>query len=348
MCYTINNKSGTAQDAELKKPLYSSYRFYFYAYKGGKYMSKKKTHEQYVEEVSKINSNIEVIGMYQNSKTKIAHLCKIDGHKWNAYSSNVLKGHGCPECMKRNLHNRFAKSHENYVEDVFKISPFIEVVGDYINSQTPILHRCNKHNIEWNISPVHVLQGCGCYKCKGEKIYNSKVKDIDTYIYEVSQINKNIEVIGEYINARTPIFHKCSICGCTWKASPDNILSGYGCPECNFSKGEKCIQEYLTKYNIKYCSQYIFDDCKNMRALPFDFYLPDYNICIEYDGIQHFEPIEFFGGYDALRKQQHNDTIKTNYCNLHNIGLIRIKYSQNIDKILDDFFDNTKLIKEAI
>jgi very-short-patch-repair endonuclease len=151
-----------------------------------------------------------------------------------------------------------------------------------------------------------------------------------------------------YIHARTPILHKCTVCGCLWNGSPDNILRGYGCPECNLSKGEKEIKSYLIHHHINYIPQYTFHDCKNIHVLPFDFYLPDYNLCIEYDGIQHFKPIEYFGGEATFKETVMRDSIKTNYCILNNIYLLRIRYDTNVTEELDRYFNNIKLIEEAI
>lgn len=311
-------------------------------------MRRKKTHEQYVIEVSKINPNIEVIGLYIDAKTKVEHKCKIDGNVWAALPNLILRGHGCRECMKKKLHDMYSKTHEDYVNEVLNINPDIEVVGEYLNASTPILHKCKRHNIEWLVLPMHILEGSGCIKCKGEKIYNKKVKDIETYKKDVYNIDTNIEVIGEYINARTHVLHRCNVCGCLWNATPDNILSGYGCPECSMSKGEKKVKKYLTDRGINYIPQYTFDDCKNYNVLPFDFYLPDYNICIEYDGIQHFKPIDFFGGQETFDSQMNRDRIKTNYCLLNNINLIRIKYNDDVFEILEQNFNNIKIIKEVM
>ena len=90
--------------------------------------------------------------------------------------------------------------------------------------------------------------------------------------------------------------------------------------------------------NIQYISQYRFDDCKNIRTLPFDFYLPDYNTCIEYDGELHYKAVDYFGGDEALSNTQFRDDIKTQYCLNNNIRLIRIPYWEfnNIDKILSE------------
>jgi len=73
--------------------------------------------------------------------------------------------------------------------------------------------------------------------------------------------------------------------------------------------------------------------------LPFDFYIENYNLIIEFDGKQHFEPISRFGGEEGFNKIKINDAIKNNYCKLHKINLIRINYRQNISNILDNFFN---------
>lgn len=99
------------------------------------------------------------------------------------------------------------------------------------------------------------------------------------------------------------------------------------------SKGEYIIQELLDKHNIQYVNQYKFDDCKNERRLPFDFYLPENNVCIEYQGKQHFQVIDYFGGEKAFEERQRNDLIKKNYCKNNNITLIEIMYGETKENI---------------
>ena len=71
--------------------------------------------------------------------------------------------------------------------------------------------------------------------------------------------------------------------------------------------------------------QKTFPECKNIKLLPFDFYLPDLNMCIEFDGDQHHKIIQRFGGESGFIYRQNNDKIKTNYCENNNIFLIRLK-----------------------
>lgn len=99
------------------------------------------------------------------------------------------------------------------------------------------------------------------------------------------------------------------------------------------SKGEKWITSFLEELNIPFVPQKRFDKCKNKKKLPFDFYLPTLNICIEYDGSQHFYPVKFWGGEEMFKVRQQNDKIKTDYCCKHGIKLIRISYKTKKNEI---------------
>ena len=107
----------------------------------------------------------------------------------------------------------------------------------------------------------------------------------------------------EYIDTKTKVCIICKKHG-EFMQFPSYHLSGHGCPRCNNSKAEEKISSILKDNNIKFIDQYKFEDCKNIFSLPFDFYLPDYNIAIEADGFQHIEPIEVFGGKAGFVKRK--------------------------------------------
>lgn len=296
-------------------------------------------HDEYVKRVAKINPNIEVIGKYTDSQTKILHKCKIDGYEWFATPSKILYGKGCPKCAGSML-----KTHEEYIEELKIKNPSIIAIGRYINHITKIRHKCLIHNYEWETTPSDILSGRGCPMCRGEKIRDKLVKSHDEYVNELSIVNKNIIVLEKYINARTKIKHKCLICGLEWDACPDSLLHDGGCPNCkNKSIGEKKISIWLDNNNIQYEKQKVFIDCRDKHPLPFDFYLQNYNILIEYNGIQHYEPVEYFGGKEKFESQVKRDNIKKEYCKKNNISLFEIPYYSDLDEELKRLYNFIKI-----
>ena len=135
-------------------------------------------------------------------------------------------------------------------------------------------------------------------------------------------------------------------------ATPQEILYGRGCPNCskNISLSENIIQNILEDNNIAYIKQFCFTDCRDKAPLPFDFYLPEYNICIEYDGEQHYRPVNFGGIDDERAKEnfiltQQHDEIKNAYCKNNNIDLIRIPYweKKNIKECLSNSLTHSNI-----
>lgn len=88
------------------------------------------------------------------------------------------------------------------------------------------------------------------------------------------------------------------------------------------------LNHYGESYKIIYEKEKKFKSCKNKRKLPFDFYLPKYNLCIEYDGQHHYQIVSKYGGECFLKKVKKNDKIKTDWCLLNNVKLLRIPYNK--------------------
>ncbi|MGM9530581.1 zinc-ribbon domain-containing protein, partial [Intestinibacter sp.] len=305
-------------------------------------MSKKKTHEEYVKELAIKNPNVKVVEEYIDSGTPILHCCLIHDIFWKTTPGRALSGIGCEECRKEKFRKTRCKTHNQYVEEVELINPDIVIVGQYIDAKTPIDHYCKKHNILWSAYPSNILRGVGCKECGNDKIRDKNIKLHNEYVEDLLRVNTNIDVIEEYKGAHIPILHRCKIDGHTWYASPANILSGKGCPNCQESHGERHIRQWCEKNSIIYIYQKTFDGCKNIKNLPFDFYLPDYNLCIEYDGEQHFRPVDFSGkgeewALNQFEKIRLHDEIKNQYCKKNNIHLLRIPYYKNIEEELEHF-----------
>jgi hypothetical protein len=189
-------------------------------------------------------------------------------------------------------------------------------------------------------SPMYCHSKHGiCKKCYGnEKLTQSRAienfKSFHGNKYDYSKV--------EYKNAHSKITIVCPEHG-EFKQTPNNHKNGNGCPACCESTGEVQIRTFLENKCVKYMSQHKFLDCKNILSLPFDFYLPEYNLCIEYNGMQHYKPIEYFGGNIGFKKRKINDKIKVKYCKDHNISLLIIKYNENVNKKLQIDFLNLSI-----
>lgn len=138
--------------------------------------------------------------------------------------------------------------------------------------------------------------------------------------------------LTEYKGRNNSITIICPIHGSFIQTASDHLHGGCGCQKCNRSKGETKIEYILQKLNINFVTQYKFDNCRN--KLPFDFYLPDFNLCLEYDGEFHFLDM----GFNNLEKTKINDGIKSNFCSSNGIKLIRIPYTEfeHIERILNE------------
>jgi hypothetical protein len=201
---------------------------------------------------------------------------------------------------------------------------------DYIDSHTKIKIICPLHGI-FEHKPNWHLNGVSCRGCSDELKFNKRRMDNKVFIERSRLIHgdKYGYTKTEYHNARTKVNITCKKHG-DFKQKPQHHMNGSGCPICKSSKGEIEIQKFLTTNDIKFIKEHKFDGCFDVKKLPFDFYLPELNICIEYDGIQHFNPNHFFGGFSYHTKLKRHDEIKTLYCINNKINIIRIRYNENV------------------
>lgn len=275
---------------------------------------------------------------FKNTKSHVEIICPIHGIFYKRLDKH-LRGEGCPYCSKEKANNKLRKTQKDYIKECNETHFFKYDYSKckYEKCDCHIIVICPIHE-EFTIRADHHRRGQGCKKCSYEKSSEKQRKDNDIFIKEANEIhnNKYDYSFVKYINNHTKITIICPIHG-EFKIKPhDHIIHKNGCSKCNESKGEIEIRKFLINNNINFESQHRFKNCKNINPLPFDFYLKEKNICIEYDGKQHYEICEYFGGSENFEKIKRNDKIKNDFCKKNEIKLIRISYKEikEIHKIL--------------
>jgi DNA-directed RNA polymerase subunit RPC12/RpoP len=332
---------------------YSSYFIIKNSYKRNKNLEKFSERNIYsLENISlwcKLNnSSIELSGgVFSNSKKTLMFRCLICEESFDINWNSVLSGNRCPYCRglrissKNNLMIKFPEISLdwNYEKNDKKPSEYT------YGSKKCASWKCHICSFEWTAEICNRTSGKGCPECSRLKSIgrpNVRKKSKDYFIEEIySLVGNEYSILEEYVGTDNSIKFKHISCGHVWKVAPSAFIRGTRCPKCKSSKGEKKISLFLDFLNIEFILQCRFEDCKKTISLPFDFYLPNYNLCIEFNGIQHYEPIDFAGrGYDwsneNFKKIKSRDKIKTKYCKNNNISLLIIPYWKfdNIEEIL--------------
>lgn len=264
---------------------------------------------------------------YRGNRVNIKIICPEHGVFEQIPDSHLRRGCECLKCSGKNK-----PSTEEFIAKAKLVhgDKYNYSLVKYIRSTSKIKIICPDHGIFEQKAVAH-LNSTGCPKCKGhnktteEFIAQAKLIHEDKYDYSLVVYEKVMGKV-EIICPKHGIFLQTA----------NNHLGGAGCKSCYESKGEKAIKEFLENTSIKYIAQHSFDGCKHKNKLSFDFFLPNHNLLIEYDGEQHFKQIKYFGGKKRFQQSQINDNIKNEFAKHNNINLLRIKFDEfnNINNIL--------------
>jgi very-short-patch-repair endonuclease len=286
----------------------------------------KYSTKTFIEKANQIHNNKFDYSLvnYLSSKIKVSIICPIHG-LFEQNPTKHLIGFGCIKCSPSKTNQR-SNSSDFISKAILKHNNYYDYsLVDYRTNKHKVKISCPKHGIFEQI-PSHHLNGSGCIKCVNNCLsfsdFINRSRDVHDEYYDYSLVT--------FINTYSKVKILCPIHG-EFEQKPSHHYNGAGCPNCNQSKGERYITKYLNENNIKFISQKRFKECRDKKPLPFDFYLPDFNICIEYDGKQHFVEIGEWGGVEGLLDRQRKDNIKTEYCLNNNIKLIRIKDNEKLN-----------------
>jgi len=279
--------------------------------------------------------------IYINTRTPVGIICSKHG-KFSQTPENHLSGQGCPFCgnsIKLDAPTFIILANRLHLNkyDYSKVK--------YVNNKTKILINCSEHG-DFLQTPNSHLRGRGCPICGYVKVSVALSSNLIDFVLKAKDIHNNRYDYSKFIykNNRTKGIIICSIHG-DFDQCPDTHFRGQGCPKCNCSKGELKIARFLENNNIKYIYQHWFKDCRSdiskRQVLKFDYYVPNRNLLIEFDGEQHFRYGCKLGKYVTteldLKRTKLRDNIKNEYATAKGIKLVRIKYTQIcvIDKILE-------------
>ena len=280
-----------------------------------------KNTDWFVNESRKIHGNRYDYSLteYTGALNKVRIICPTHG-VFGQTANNHLHGQGCPKCHKmkkqKNLDD-FITEAKNIHRDKYDYSKV-----EYRGAHTRVCIVCPEHGEFWQ-TPANHLSGKGCRKCYGR--YDMSTADFINESYKIHGDKYDYSKVS-YSNTTSKVCIVCPEHGEFWQ-TPAKHLMGHGCPICKQSHLESEIRNLLLRNNISFEQQKTFDWLRNINNLKLDFYIPDKKIAIECQGIQHFEPSEYFGGVDAFNKQLEMDKLKYKLCENHNV---KILYYTNI------------------
>lgn len=295
-------------------------------------MKKKLTTEEFIEKAKKIHGDRYDYSqtVYQKAKINVKVICKTHG-AFEQTPDNHLQGRGCIECsgLKKLTVEEFIRKAN--IKHSFK---YTYANAEYKNSSTKLKITCRNHGDFHQIAKDH-LNGFGCSKCS-----NLKKLTTEEFIERAKNIHKDTYDYSraEYSGMWEKICISCKKHG-DFMQAPANHINFVGCPKCKRSKGEKIIAWFLNRNNIYYEEQKKFADCRKKLPLPFDFFLPKLNLCIEFNGIQHYKMSNHIEKRYKFTDTVENDKIKKDYCVTRGIKLLVIKYNENIRTSLEKELD---------
>jgi hypothetical protein len=306
-------------------------------------MPKKFTQEDFINKVKTVHGDKYDYSLvkYSNSYGKVDIICKTHG-VFSINANSLIQGINCKKCHFENTRliqedfiNKCKLKHPNKYD-------YSETI--YVNRRTSFNIKCLKHDTIFNSNYNSILNyNDACPTCQKEQKIGINIKTKEHFIERAKKVHgdKYDYTYSDYRGQKIKLNIYCKKCDKIFIQNPIvHVNDKCGCPTCNLtlSKGENNTEKLLKECGFEYIKQHKFPDCKYKKPLSFDFYLPIENLCIEYDGEQHFKPIKHFGGEESFIETQIRDNIKTNYCKENNIHLIRIRYDENIIEKIEQFF----------
>ena len=294
-------------------------------------MPNKLTQDEFIARSKIIHNNFYDYSLvkYTGCNIKVKIVCPKHGI-FEQIANAHIRGGNCRKCGYDSKDLKLKTNDIDFIIQSNKVhnNKYNYSLMQYKNTSIPIKIICPIHGV-FSKKPQNHLHGSGCKKCYCEYNRERFKKSREDFIKQSMVIHGNLYNYDKFIytNGKTNGIIVCSKHGDFLQSPNSHINSKCGCPKCKVSKGEKIIYDYLKLQGYLFDQQKTFEGCKGKkRLLPFDFYLSNYNIAIEYQGEQHFKPIKGWGGDKTFERIKYNDNIKKEYCKKNNIYLIEMPY----------------------
>ena len=303
-----------------------------------------KTTEQFKKEIYDLVANeYTVLGEHTGIHEYIKMKHNTCEYEYEVTPANFTHGKcRCPNCNESKQSNT-----EEFKQKIYeKYGDEYEVLGEYIRSSTKIKMKHNVCNQEYMVIPNDILSGNKCIICSG--LERKTIEIVQKEVYDL--VNDEYTVDGEYINNKSLLSFTHKTCGEIFPMNANNFINGQRCPICAESKGEQYIRRYLELHFIDYIAQREYHGLVgvNNGNLSYDFYIKEFNLLIEFQGIQHMEYRKgFHKNKQAFKDQQEHDRRKREYAKENNIQLLEIWYwdIDNIELILNKELNNYKKLQ---
>lgn len=274
---------------------------------------------------------------YKTMKTKVCIICPKHGEFWQLPYVH-LKGQGCDKCGDEKISQKLSLTKEEFIEKAKAVhgDKYDYSKVEYKNNQSKVCIICPEHGEFWQIPNNHI-RGEMCPKCASHRSY---AYTLDEFIEKAREVHgdKYDYSKAEYVNGDTPIKIICPIHG-EFAQKPSLHLQGCGCKKCHDNRMEREWRLTLEKHNIEYIQEY----SNGFGMMKLDFFLPEYNVAIECQGMQHFEPVRFGGDNDiveAFKSCVERDQKKKMLCEEKGIKLFyftNLKYKIKEFDLKNDF-----------
>lgn len=313
-------------------------------------MTAKKTQAKFIKDsVKKFGDKFKYdLLEYNGDKYKVLLFCKTHGLITITPNRHLAGDFGCSDCGREEGARRKILTNSEFATRAIAIHEhrYSYHLMKYGNARDKIEVVCNVHGSFW-ISPTNHLSGHGCKKCSNDTTRNTFIKNTKWFIEKAKTIHENLYnySLVNYIHSEQNVDIICKIHG-VFQQHPRRHIVGHGCQKCSVGKNELLILNFLKEKNVNHVYQFKIPRFKNCYWA--DFYLPETNTIIEYNGAQHYSPVTFGGISETkaqlnLNRQKERDAYVSFYAFQNGINLIEIdgreftgrKLKNLISKIID-------------